>query len=192
MKLPLVAVFLPLVVGGLGCRQDMSSQPRYNPMTESAFFENGQAARPLLDDTVARGHLRDESLLFTGKVGGNFVDAFPFPIDSQGLARGRERYNIYCTVCHGLGGRGDGKVVQRGYRQPPSLHLDRLRQEPAGYFYDVISNGFGAMPDYAAQIAVPDRWKIVAYVRALQLAENVNVSEIPAAKRAELEAEKPQ
>jgi hypothetical protein len=172
---------------GLGCRQDMSSQPRYNPLDKSTFFGDDQAARPLVADTVARGHLRDDSLLYTGKQGGSFVDLFPFPIDAAGLKRGRERYDIYCSVCHGLAGRGDGMVVQRGYRQPPSFHQERLRQQPAGYFYDVITNGFGAMPDYAAQIPVADRWRIVAYLRALQLSENVDISELPQQRQAELQ-----
>jgi mono/diheme cytochrome c family protein len=170
------------------CRQDMASQPRYNPLAESDFFGDDRSARPLSDDTVARGHLRDESLLFTGKIGGAFADAFPFPVDEASLRRGRERFEIYCAPCHGRAGRGDGMVVQRGYRQPPSFHTDRLRQQPAGYFFDVIVNGFGAMPDYAAQIDVKDRWRIVAYVRALQLSEHAGLEDVPEERRKALDA----
>jgi hypothetical protein len=180
-----LALLLPL---GVACRQDMSSQPRYNPLSESDFFGDLQSARPLPADTVARGHLREDSLFFTGKEKGSFVDLFPFAIDAAGLKRGRERYGIFCAVCHGLAGRGDGLVVMRGYRLPPSFHLDRLRQQPAGYFFDVITNGFGGMPDYAAQIPVADRWRIVAYVRALQLSENMSVSDVPQEKKVELES----
>lgn len=175
---------------GSSCRQDMASQPRYNPLARSEFFGDERSARPLPEDTVARGHLRDRSLLYTGKVGGAFVDTFPFSIDERGVLRGRERYEIFCSPCHGRTGRGDGLIVQRGYRPPPSLHIDRLRQQPAGYFFDVETNGFGAMPDYAAQITVEDRWRVVAYLRALQLSEHATLDDVPAAHHTDLEANK--
>jgi mono/diheme cytochrome c family protein len=172
-----------------GCRQDMHDQPRYKPLAKSAFFGDERSARPLVADTVARGHLKDDPLLYTGKLGTDFADAFPFPVDAKLLARGQERFQIYCTPCHGQLGRGDGMVWRRGLKnKPPSFHEDRLRQKPAGYFFDVISNGFGAMQDYAAQVTVEDRWKIVAYIRALQLSQNARVEDVPEDKRAPLSA----
>jgi mono/diheme cytochrome c family protein len=165
----------------------MHDQPRYKPLAKSDFFGDERSSRPLVEDTVARGHLRDGSLLYTGKAGADFADAFPLPVDVVVLHRGQERYRIYCSPCHGQVGRGDGTVVRRGFRnKPASFHIDRLRQKPAGYFFDVISNGFGAMQDYSAQIAVEDRWAIVAYVRALQLSQNATLQDVPPARRAEL------
>jgi mono/diheme cytochrome c family protein len=137
---------------------------------------------------VARGRLPGDPALETGKTGTAFVAAVPVPIDLKLLKRGEQRYRIYCSPCHGQVGRGDGMVVRRGYRPPPSFHLDRLRAQPAGYFFDVITAGFGAMPDYAAQVSVPDRWAIVAYVRALQLSENARLEDVPDDRRAELAA----
>jgi mono/diheme cytochrome c family protein len=171
-----------------GCRQDMHDQPRYKPLAKSDFFGDERSARPLVEDTVARGHLRDDSLLFTGKAGADFADTFPFRVDAAVLRRGQDRFGIYCTPCHGQVGRGDGAVVRRGFRiKPANLHVDRLRQKPAGYFFDVITNGFGAMQDYSAQIGVEDRWAIVAYVRALQLSQNARIEDVPPAHRGELE-----
>ena len=139
-------------------------------------------------DHLHFGWLRDDEALHTGKIAGQTVDAFPFAITHADLQRGQQRFNIYCTPCHGRLGDGNGMVVQRGYRQAASFHQDRLRQERVGYFYDVITNGFGAMPDYAAQIPVRDRWLIVAYVRTLQLSQNATVDDVPAGNRAELDA----
>jgi len=170
------------------CQQDMASQPRYNPLSRSDFFPDGLSARPIPEDTVARGHLRDGSLLYTGKVQGAFGDLVPFPIDEASLRRGKERFEIYCTPCHGRAGRGDGVVVMRGYRQPPSFHIERLQKVPAGYFFDVITNGFGRMPDYASEVAVRDRWRIVAYIRALQLSQKVPVTDLTPAQAAAVEA----
>jgi mono/diheme cytochrome c family protein len=170
----------------LRCRQDMHDQPRYKPLAKSTFFDDHRSARPKVPGTVARGHLPGDPALETGKVGAAFVPAVPVPIDAKLLKRGGERYQIYCSPCHGLVGRGDGMIVKRGYRQPPSFHIDRLRAQPAGYFFDVMTAGFGAMPDYAAQISVPDRWAVVAYVRALQLSQNATLADVPAAHRAEL------
>lgn len=172
----------------VGCTQQMAQEPRYKAYQPSDFFVDGTSARPLPADTVARGHLRDDTLLFTGKNGsGQDVNQFPVPVTRDVLARGRQRYQIDCVPCHGYAGDGDGMIVQRGFVAPPSYHSDRLRQAPVGHFYDVITNGFGAMPSYADQIAVPDRWAIVAYIRALQLSRNAPVSDVPADAMAQLE-----
>ncbi|HEX7780590.1 MAG TPA: cytochrome c [Vicinamibacterales bacterium] len=147
----------------------MHDAPRYDPLEASAFLPKGSSAQPLVPGTVARGQLADDELLNTGRIAGTVADAYPFPITRADLDRGEQRFNIYCSPCHGRTGEGNGMVVQRGYKQAASYHIDRLRQAPAGYFFDVISNGFGAMPDYRAQVTPDDRWRIVAYVRALQL-----------------------
>ena len=136
------------------------------------FFSNGSSARPLVDDTVARGTLQDDTAFFTGKSNGAEVDTLPFPLTADVLDRGEQRFNIYCSPCHDVTGSGRGMIVRRGYKQPPSYHIDRLRQIPIGHFYDVMTNGFGAMPDYRAQIAPRDRWAIAAYIRALQLSQH--------------------
>jgi mono/diheme cytochrome c family protein len=180
------ACLLALAVSG--CRQDMHDQPKYKPFHESDFFGDRRSARPLVEGTVARGMLREDTHLYAGKVDGALAETFPFPVTAAVLQRGRERYGIYCTPCHGLAGNGDGMIVSRGYRKPSSFHVDRLRAERPGYFFDVITNGFGAMPDYAAQIPVEDRWAIVGYVRALQLSQNATVADVPAEKRGELGA----
>jgi mono/diheme cytochrome c family protein len=165
----------------------MYDQPRYDPFQASDFFGDARSARPLLDGTIARGHLNDDKHLVEGKVDGKPAETFPFPIEKDDLVRGRERYNIFCAPCHDQAGTGLGMVVQRGYKQPPSYHIDRLRQSPPGYYYDVIARGFGQMPSYAAQIPVEDRWRIVAYVRALQLSRNARLEDVPAAERAALD-----
>ncbi|MDP2318550.1 MAG: cytochrome c [Acidobacteriota bacterium] len=171
-----------------GCRQDMHDAPRYKALRGSDFFADGKSARSLVPGTVARGWLRDDEALYTGKVAGQLVEQFPFAIAHADLARGQQRFNIYCTPCHGKLGDGNGMVVQRGLRQAASYHQDRLRQEKTGYFYDVITNGFGAMQGYAEQIPVRDRWLIVAYVRALQLSQHASVDDVPADRRADLDA----
>jgi hypothetical protein len=169
------------------CRQDMHDQPSYQPLEQSDFFADGQAARPLVAGTVARGHLNDDELLYTGKEGGENTAVFPFPITEQVMARGEQRFNIYCAPCHGRTGQGDGMIVRRGYRRPPPLADQRLRDAPVGHFFDVITNGFGAMPDYAAEINVDDRWAITAYVRALQLSASATIDDVPAAERGKLD-----
>jgi hypothetical protein len=169
-----------LGIAAAGCRQDMHDQPKYIPLRESTFFNDGRSARPLVAGTVARGQLHEDALLYTGKVDGADTVMFPFPIDEGVMARGQERFNIYCSPCHGRTGAGDGMIVRRGYRRPPSYHDDRLRNAPIGHFFDVITNGFGAMPDHSAQIAVEDRWAIVAYIRALQLSEHATPADVPA------------
>ena len=162
------------------CRQDMHNQPKYRGLRPSTFFTDGSSARPLVEGTVARGTLQDDEAFFTGKIDKVTVKELPFPVDEAVLNRGQERFNIYCSPCHDKAGTGNGMVIQRGFkRQPPSYHIDRLRQADVGYFFDVITNGFGAMPDYKAQIAPRDRWAIVAYIRALQLSQHAAASDVP-------------
>jgi mono/diheme cytochrome c family protein len=175
-----------LTVSAAGCRQDMHNQPKYIPLRGSTFFSDQQSARPIVAGTVARGQLREDTLLYTGKVNGADATVFPFPIDESRLRRGQERFNIYCSPCHARTGEGDGMIVRRGYRHPPSYHDDRLRSAPVGHFFDVITNGFGAMPDYAAQVAVEDRWAIAAYIRALQLSTHATIADVPPGQRERL------
>lgn len=175
-RLAAVGVCLALAAG---CRQDMHNQPKYRGLRASSFFANGASARPLVEGTVARGMLQEDEAFFTGKVNKVHVKEMPFAVDEHVLDRGQERFNIYCTPCHGRTGVGNGIVVQRGYRQPPSFHIDRLRQADPGHFFDIMTNGFGAMPDYRAQIAPRDRWAIVAYIRALQLSQHAATAEVP-------------
>ncbi len=173
--------------GAASCRQDMHDQPKYIPLREATFFGDERSARPLVPGTVARGQLRNDTLLYTGKANGVDATVFPFPVTEQVMARGQERFNIYCSPCHGRTGLGDGMVVRRGYRHPPSLHDDRLRNAPVGHFFDVMTNGFGAMPDYAAQVQVTDRWAIAAYIRALQLSGHATLADVPASERGKLQ-----
>ena len=175
-----------LLVATSACRQDMHNSPKAIPLRESVFFKNGSSARPLVEGTVARGTLHDDATFFTGKAGVAEADALPFPLTAAVLDRGEQRFNIYCSPCHGVTGRGDGMIVRRGYRQPPSYHIDRLQAAPIGHFYDVMTNGFGAMPDYRAQISPRDRWAIAAYVRALQLSQHATAADIPAEERQKL------
>jgi mono/diheme cytochrome c family protein len=169
------------------CRQDMHDQPKYRGLRGSDFFADGQSARPLVANTVARGHLNDDTLLVTGKDGATDSAVFPFPVTDQVMARGQERFNVYCSPCHGRTGTGDGMVVRRGYKRPPAFGEDRLRAIPVGHLFDVITNGIGAMPDYQAQVPVNDRWAIAAYVRALQLAQHASPDDVPAADRGKLD-----
>jgi len=162
-----------------GCRLDMHVQPRMNPLAKSDFFADQRSARPLVPGTVARGDLRADTYFYTGKIGDSPGDFMPFPVSQEVLARGRERFNIYCSPCHSRLGDGNGVIPQRGFRRPPSYHIERLRKAPLGYFFDVMTNGFGAMPDYSSQIQPSDRWAIVAYIRALQLSQNATKAEVP-------------
>jgi mono/diheme cytochrome c family protein len=183
------AVALTLAASA-ACRQDMHDQPKYIPLRPSDFFGDGRSERPLLEGTVARGHLKDDVAFYTGKgPDGKPVDAFPFPVTTEVIERGRQRFNIYCTPCHGHLGDGNGMIPQRGFRHPPTYHQDRLRKALNGYIFDVISAGFGAMPDYSAQIEPRDRWAIVAYVRALQLSQNATLADVPADARGQLDAQ---
>jgi mono/diheme cytochrome c family protein len=180
---------LGLALPAAGCRQDMQDQPKYLPYQASRFFADGRTSRPLVAHTVARGHLAADTLLSTGKIDGAPAKEFPFAVTAAVLARGQERYNIYCAPCHDRVGNGGGMIVQRGYRRPVAFHIQRLREAPVGYFFDVITNGFGVMPSYASQIATTDRWAIVAYVRALQLSQYTTLANVPEAERAQLRRE---
>jgi mono/diheme cytochrome c family protein len=175
-----------MVCAAAGCRQDMHDQPKYRPYRESSFFADDLSARSLVAGTVPRGHLNDDALFFTGKDNGAIATVFPFAVDAAVMARGQERFNIYCSPCHGRTGMGDGMVVQRGYRRPPRLDDERLRESPVGHFFDVITNGFGAMPDYAVQVRPRDRWAIAAYIRALQLSSHATLADVPASERGRL------
>jgi hypothetical protein len=169
------------LASAVACRQDMHDQPKYIPLRPSEFFTDGRSARPLPEGTVARGHLNDDVLFYTGKgADGKPADTFPFPVTKDVILRGQQRFNVYCTPCHDRTGSGNGIIVRRGYRRPPTYHSDRLRQVPNGYLFDVITNGFGAMQDYAAQIQPRDRWAIVSYVRALQLSQQASIEDVPA------------
>ena len=170
-----VALALLFTTGCDNLRQDMASQPKNKPLSPSEFFPDGRSERPLLENTVAHGSIANDDL-FVPKDSNNF----PLPINLELLERGQERYNIFCSPCHGLQGDGNGMVAMRGMKHPPSYHEDRLRQEPNGYIYDVIGNGFGQMFGYSAQIPPRDRWAIIAYIRALQFSRNARVSELPA------------
>ena len=176
-----------VAVTSAACRQDMHDQPKMKPLRGSGFFADRRSARPLVPGTVARGTLREDNAYYTGRAGNEFLASVPLPLDGALLARGREQFEVFCSPCHGRTGRGDGMVVQRGFKKPPSYHIERLRQAPVGYFYDVMTNGFGAMSDYAGQIPVKERWAIAAYVRALQLSQYAPVTDVPAERRADLD-----
>jgi hypothetical protein len=235
----LIFAFCLLPFAFAACRQDMHDQPKFRPLRPTDFFKDERSARPLVEGTVARGHLNEDDLLYTGRTaqattgtnqqaaqsqrpqaqpqaaqpqstqpqtaqqqtgqqqtgqsqpgqpqpGQGFANVFPFPVTKDVLDRGQERYNIFCSMCHDRTGTGNGMVVRRGYRQPPSLHIDRLRSAPAGHFFDVITNGFGAMPDYRSQIPARDRWAIIAYIRALQLSRQGTINDVPAEERDKL------
>jgi mono/diheme cytochrome c family protein len=183
-------------LAGAGCRRDMQDQPKMKPYRSTSFFGDGLSARQPIEGTVARGFMRSDKAFFTGKKDGattgtaaapsaspqaggatgqnafaDDVTEFPFPITKDTVIRGKERYEIFCSVCHGLTGNGDGMIVRRGFRRAASFNDDRLRQAPVGHFFDAITNGWGAMPSYASQIPVQDRWAIISYVRALQLSQ---------------------
>ena len=178
---------LPLACAALaGCRQDMHDQAKVEALEGSDFFADGRGSRPLVAGTVPRGGLRLDAHFFTGRVGNAFADTFPAAVTRESLARGRERFDIFCSPCHDRVGNGLGMIVRRGFRRPPSLHIDRLREAPPGYFVDVITRGFGAMADYAAQVPPADRWAIAAYIRALQLSQNARVDDVPPKYRAAL------
>jgi mono/diheme cytochrome c family protein len=155
------------------CRQDMQDQPRYKPLASTSFFDDSRSARPAIEDTVARGQLRLDQGRYTGKENGKDIDYFPIQITQADLKRGQERFNIFCSPCHGRLGDGHGMIASRGFRpQPPSYHDARLVEAPNGHFFDVMTNGYGAMYSYASRVPVDDRWRITAYIRALQLSQD--------------------
>jgi mono/diheme cytochrome c family protein len=182
--------------GWMGCskyldEQDMHDQPSDKTYAASSFFGDGLSARPVVAGTVARGQLHLDEAFYRGKIDGAFVNELPIEVDQKLLERGQQRFDIYCSVCHGRTGYGNGMIVERGFRRPPSYHIERLREAPLGYFFDVMTRGFGAMPSYAVQIEPRDRWAIVAYVRALQLSQNATLDDVAADRRGELERRRP-
>lgn len=182
-------VFAALLLSG--CRQDMYNQPKAKTFSQSEFFRDGSSARPLPDHTLPYHAARDNEALYTGLKDGNVLLAqlpAPLTLTPELLARGRQRYDIYCAVCHGLNGDGNGQVVHRGFPPPPTYHSERLRQAPLGHFYDVITNGYGVMYSYAQRVEPQDRWAIAAYVRALQLSQGQKETELPPTDRKLLEA----
>lgn len=181
-----IAVVGALAVICVACRQDMQDQPKYKPLGQNSFFPDGRDSRPIPRGTIARGDLNDTDAYHTGASKGVFLDTIPAAIDVSLLNRGRDRYDIFCSPCHGRLGDGNGMVAQRGLRAPADFHTDRLRSVPPGYIFQVISDGYGAMGDYGDQIPVDDRWAIVAYVRALQLSRDASVNDVPANARGQL------
>lgn len=175
------------LAGAAACRQDMHDTPRYKPLQESDIYADKRSSRPIIAGTVARGFLREDDVFYTGMQAGAPVERIPMPLTLAVVDRGRERYNIYCAPCHGIAGDGDGMIVKRGYKQPTSYHDARLRNERAGYFFDVMTRGFGQMPDYAAQVSPKDRWAIVAYIRALQLSQHASVGDLTPDEKGRLE-----
>jgi hypothetical protein len=169
------------------CRRDMADQPHHEPLEATRFFRDGAASRRPPAHTVARGDARLDEFFYTGKTGGKLVNEFPMPVTRAVLERGQERFDIYCSVCHGRLGDGHGMIVQRGFPTPPSFHEERLRAVPLGHFYEVITNGFGLMYSYAARVAPADRWAIAAYIRALQLSQHAALTDAAAPDRAKLE-----
>jgi Cytochrome C oxidase, cbb3-type, subunit III len=169
-----------------GCRLDMHLQPKYLPYEATDFFGDGRSERQPVPGTVARGQLRVDELFYSGTENGVESNRFPFPITRADLERGRERYNVYCTPCHDYTGSGQGMIVQRGFPQPPSYHITRLREMPVGHFFQVMTNGFGAMYSYAARIEPADRWRIAAYIRVLQLSRNATLQDVPEDEKAKL------
>jgi cytochrome c553 len=179
---------LALIFVTAGCRIDMHIQPYYRPLAKSDFFSDRRSARNPVEGTVARGDLRDDTYLYTGKIGNDLGDYMPFPVTPEVLVRGQNRFNVYCTPCHGRVGDGNGFIPTRGLKQPPSYHIERLRKVPLAYFFDVMTNGFGVMQDYSAQVVPHDRWAIAAYIRALQLSQNATAADLPAGQKVPSEA----
>jgi mono/diheme cytochrome c family protein len=183
-----ILLALSLLAGGCS-RLDMQDQPKYRPQRPSDFFADGRSERQPVEGTISRGALDEDTEFYTGKdAAGKDVEVFPIAIDKAVIVRGQQRYEVFCSPCHGRIGNGLGMIVRRGFKQPPSYHTDRLRDAPVGHLYDVISNGYGAMLNYATQVQPHDRWAIVAYVRALQYSENANINDLPAEARSRVPA----
>ena len=168
-----------------GCRQDMQDEPKFFPQRGTTFYTDGRSVRPQVANTVARNQGSEGSYFYTGLVNGKEGDGLPIDLTAETMARGQERYNVYCTPCHSRVGNGDGMIVQRGYRPAGDFHTDRLRNAPLGHFFAVMTNGYGAMPDYAAQVTPQDRWAIAAYIRALQLSQDAKQADVPAGQHVE-------
>ncbi|MGZ4964649.1 MAG: c-type cytochrome [Limisphaerales bacterium] len=183
-------VVICVIAAAVGCRRDMFIQPSLRPLERTDAFANDMASRPVVPNTVARDQLDEDTEFFTGKIGTNLVVTLPSPVTREMLQRGQERFNIYCSPCHGRTGDGNGMIPQRGFPRPPSYHIDRLRNAPIGHFYDVITHGYGVMYPYAARVEPADRWAIAAYIRVLQTSQNAKLAEVPAEERSKLEAKK--
>src|SRR5712691_3227579 len=169
-----------------GCHQKMANQARYDPLEPSDFFADGMSARPRIAGTVARGETSLDPYFESGKINGQDGDAFPFTVTADVMNRGHQRFDIYCSECHGRLGDGNGMIPARGYRRPPSFHTATIRAAKTGHFFDVMTNGFGAMPSYRTMIPPQDRWAIVAYIRALQLSQTATINDVPPEDRAKL------
>jgi hypothetical protein len=179
MRRTIATVSLTGVVLLAGCRQDMHNQPKFVPQRGTTFFADGRSARPQVENTVARGQLHEDSYFYTGMTNGAEGSNMPFPVTMDVLQRGQERYNIYCTPCHSRVGNGQGMIVERGYAKAGNFHTPRLQAAPLGHFFNVMTNGYGAMPDYSAQLTPADRWAVVAYIKALQLSQNATEADVP-------------
>jgi mono/diheme cytochrome c family protein len=162
-----------------GCRQDMHNQPKFIPQRSTEFFADGRSERPQVAHTVARGQLHEDEYFYTGLVNGKEQDALPFSATMAVLERGQERYNIYCTPCHSRVGNGQGMIVERGYKPAGNYHDAKRLAQPLSHYFYVMTNGYGAMPDYSAQLTPADRWAVAAYIRALQLSQNAKESDVP-------------
>ena len=184
----LASIFCLLTSIFCGCRREMFDQPKANPLRSSDFFSDRAASRSLPPNTVARGLLHDDEAYYSGAIGTNLITEFPLPVTRELLERGRSRFEIYCTACHGRNGEGNGMIVQRGFPRPPSYHTERLRNAPIGHFYDVMTRGYGIMYPQASRVAPKDRWAIAAYIRALQLSHSATVADVATEQRASLEA----
>ena len=183
-----LGLWLAMCVAGVaGCTQEMADQPRYDPLEPSAFFADGRSARHLVEGTVARGYEHLDEHFYRGTAGSVPADRLPVPLTHQLLARGQERYDIYCSPCHDRVGNGQGMIVRRGFSPPPSLHEERLRLAPVGHFFIVMREGYGTMPHYAPQVSPDDRWAIAAYIRALQLSQHAPLAELSEEERSRLE-----
>ena len=187
-SVPYSVVLLLTALSSAACNQKMDNEPRYDPLEASDFFADGQSARPRVEGTVAHGRARLNKPFYTGTSNGQFIDTIPLSVTREVLSRGQERFDIFCSPCHGRVGKGDGMIVERGFPRPPSYHIERLRSAPAGHFFDVITNGFGAMASYRSRVPPNDRWAIVAYVRALQLSQHAEISDVPPDVRQRLES----
>jgi mono/diheme cytochrome c family protein len=185
------AVAALLVVLVAGCDQKMNYNGKVRPLSETTFFKDQRASRPQPEHTVARGMLKEDPSFYRGKTGNDLITTLPVPLTRETLARGRERFDIYCSPCHGRLGDGDGMIVSRGFSRPTSFHNDRLLTAPVGHFFDAMTNGFGRMPSYALQVPVEDRWAIAAYIRALQLSQHARVGDLSDDDRRKLSAEAP-
>jgi len=186
-RLSTLGLALVVAASASACRQDMHDAAKYEPMEISTFFKDKRASRPLVAGSVARGHLKEDKLLHTGRDGDALSETFPFPVTAGVLERGRERFNIYCSPCHSQTGEGNGMIVQRGFKQPTSFHDERLRAMAPGYFFQVMTNGFVTMPSYSLQVGAEDRWAIAAYIKALQLSRHASAVDLSADDKIRLE-----